>query len=205
MRASLYENWESRNGLLLPRGYLSSSAMDLWEKDKPEFRERYYLGKKPPQTIYTRFGSEVHDKLYTNHPDVAFVPRFGEREHCVQVYIEGVPILGYIDEVSFVDADVYFDDTKTGLHPWTDSKVRKHEQLTFYATILQAKYGTVRHYASITWLETVTDEWGALALSKKFVKYPREIEQWEIDRQVKRIVRIANEISTDYRQQLSMI
>jgi hypothetical protein len=214
MRKSLFENWEQRNGLLLPKGYLSSSQCDLFETNPKEYRLRYYEGKPSPSTVETRFGSEVHDKIENNHPDVVFVPRYDEHEHCIQVYVEGIPVLAYLDGLSFVDADAHYTDYKTGVNPWTDSKVRAHKQLVFYAMVLQAKYGTVRHMSSITWIETqrryhnsLTQQLKTydLSLTGEHVVYNREVEQWEIDRQKERLVRVAHEISTDYKNCLSMI
>src|SRR3990167_1914351 len=126
--------------LQLPKGYLSNSAIDLWEKDKPRYRKRYYLGEKSGDTVFTYFGKEIHKQIEEKKIKV---PRYNKPEHRILTEIEGVPILAILD--SFHDKRFAFLDYKTGGEgKWNQVKVQQLEQLPFYSTVVKASCGSVQ-------------------------------------------------------------
>jgi hypothetical protein len=199
----------------LPREYLSYSAIDLWCKNKEEYRNRYYRGIKPKDTPYTLFGREVHEKL-ENTDELQHIPRYPKAEIEIKTEIEGVPLLGYIDR--FDPEEYRFLDYKTsirnkdGSSKWNDVAVQKLDQLPFYSMLIKEKYGEVHPEAKLIWLETawreaeyavssqmLTINSDELELTGHFEEFTREIEEWERSRMKEWIVEKAGEISEDYK------
>lgn len=209
--------------IVLPKGYLSYSAMELWKRDKDGYRKRYYLGEPYFSTPYTEFGNEVGGALERrewDHPVLApvrgKVPQGTHPEHEISVEIEGVPIFGKLDDF---DMQTYaIEEYKTGIVtdgkvPWDRVKVRKHVQLTLYSLMVRTKYGSYNPDIRLTWLET---EWAnvckkvtfggqeledcskQLRLTGRVEVFPRNIAEWELDRTAEIIRKVAEEISEDY-------
>lgn len=210
----------------LPRGYLSYSSMDLWKKNKVQFRAKYYGSEDYFfETKYTIFGKEIaeilEDKKKTKaHPVLSKVPLYPVREQPLIHTIEDVPVKGFID--SFDKRHKRIIEIKTGIRkdgrdPWDDVKVRKHEQIRLYSLLVKEIFGKVHPVVKLIWLETCWKEecvdtiFGdkvfkkcspKLALTGEFKVFERVIEPWEHDYMKSEIVRIAGEISEDYSRYL---
>ena len=48
---------------MMPRPYLSFSAMSTWEMSPEKYIREYIYGEKPPQTINMQYGSLLADSL----------------------------------------------------------------------------------------------------------------------------------------------
>lgn len=199
--------------LNLPKKYLSWSAINLWNINKEQFRDRYYRNIKFPDTVYTLFGKEVHKALETEK--FKDVPRYSHSEYKIEVLIEDIPILGYID--SFEESTHTLLDYKTGSMKadgsprWTQSDVEKHDQLPFYALLVKEKFGSVDKNCKLVWLVTrnkkKTDDFAGLSLEGDSTEleltgdvftFNRKIAKWEHDRIREIIVQSAKDISQDY-------
>jgi hypothetical protein len=193
----------------LPKGYLSYSQIDLWQKDKTAYRKRYYEGLPSTDTIYTIFGRETHERIARG--EVQGAPIYSTKELKIEVTVSGVPILAYVD--SFCDRRKAILEYKTSKNPWTLPMVHKHEQLPLYSMLVQEKFGEVQSKLHLVWLETelgdetVHEEFDGMQLAGSRTKlaltghievFERTIEQWERDRQKDIISRIAREIAKDY-------
>lgn len=211
--------------LMLPKPYLSYSAMELWLRDQPGYRMRYYLGEPYFSTPYTEFGNLVGGALENrewDHPVLApvrgKVPQGTHPEHLIEVEIAGVPILGKLDDFHLQNFAI--EEYKTGIRdhkgnaPWDRVKVRKHKQLTLYTLMVKHKYGQWNPDIQLTWMET---EWARVCQSVQFgagiieecqlglrltghvETFKRTIAEWELDRMEKFIRDTAEEISEDYK------
>lgn len=196
----------------LPKPYLSWSAISLWNRDKDLFRRRYYENEKSPDNVFTLFGRETHTMLETQE-NLAHIPRHEIAELEIKTEIEGVPILGYID--NFSPKTKAFLDYKTAKNPWTEVEVQKLDQMPFYSLLIKEKFGKVKAKCQLIWLETrfkeveekvgsqiMVGEGNELELTGVFKVFNRTIEEWERERIKKWIVKSAKEISEDYQNYL---
>lgn len=207
----------------LPRGYLSYSSMNLWERSKNQFRQKYYSSQSYEiDTAFTRFGKYIaetlEDKKKTKaHPVLSTIPLYPVREQPLIHTIDDVPIKGYID--SFDKRHKRIIEIKTGIRhedgtaPWNSVKVRKHDQVRLYSLLVKEIFGKVHPVVKLIWLETCWREkckdtnfngviyqecHPELDLTGHFEVFERAIEDWEHDYMRRQIVRIASEISEDY-------
>lgn len=210
--------------IVLPKSYLSYSAMELWLRDKEGYRLRYYLNDPYFSTPYTEFGNVVGGALERrewDNPVIASVrgkiPQGTHPEHLIEVEIAGVPVLGKLDD--FTLQTYFIDEYKTGIRdatgkpPWDRVAVRKHKQLTLYTLLVWRKYGNFNPNIQLTWMETM---WGwvdkevmfggtkireatkCLYLTGHVETFPRVIREWELTRMENIIRGIAEDISKDY-------
>ena len=195
----------------LPKPYLSYSAIQTWLKNKDEYRARYYEDKPYTSTVYTIFGSKVHKDIedgkleVKDHP----IPQY-TNEVKMLLHIDDVPVLGYIDLLD--EESLRLADIKTGLMMpdgkprWTRAEVQKLDQLPFYQLLVKEKYGKVHRTAGLIWLVT---EWETvkngiatdsnLRLTGDQHAFRRVIAQRERDRMRDLIVKVAQEVSEDYK------
>lgn len=200
----------------LPRGYLSSSACDLWERNPQDYREKYYLNQPGFSTPYTKFGKEFAADIEKNPDKYPHIPKGSVSEFPVKWVIEGVPVVGYLD--SFEPSTKSIFEYKTSVNSsWDNVKVRKWKQLPFYAMCVREMFGTYDPHVKLVVMET---EWTEVCQETKFgtqlirecekklvfkpgtleapIVFDRDIENWEVDNMVERLVSIATAISDDY-------
>ena len=208
--------------LALPKGYLSYSAMSLWERDPESYRKRYYMGEPYISTPYTDFGNKVGGALETGEffdPVLEQVPRLSEFEHKIEMDVAGVPFLMFLD--SFDPDTLKILEYKTGIKskegkdPWDRVKVRKHSQLSIYALGVRTEFGEYNPDVTLVWMETKwstidqTQTFGSktfqqrvpgLRLTGHVQEFDRHIAEWELDRMETIIKKNAEEISNDYKK-----
>lgn len=212
--------------IILPRGYLSHSQVTLWEKNKDAYRVKYYYGGESFSNKETHFGSKIHKLLETepDHPWIRHIPRFDTPEYAIDIVIDGIRVKGQID--AYCSKSGNFRDYKTGHAdkkgnpPWNDLKVRKHDQLAWYAMLLDhaQPYGNNGYRtAYIDWIETEKeigigydgDEEYETVLGMKltgnFKTFPRQIAKYERELQQVRLVTVAREISIDYSAEMAKL
>lgn len=193
---------------------LSWSAFSTWLSSKDQYRLRYYFEDRPSfQTPETMFGNHIGKLLEESHVDVAHIEQYSHPEHRIQVTIEGVKLLGYID--SFDPEKNRFLEYKTshknkkGEHYWNAVKVAKHKQLDFYSLLIQKKYGSVQNECKLIYMETEETPLKykgreleamnkGLRLTGEVKEFKRVIEQWERNFMQQEIKKIAKAIRTDY-------
>lgn len=199
--------------------HLSFSAINLWKKNKAQYRKKYYDGEPSISTVYTTFGNVVHKLVEENdfgkYPVLKEIPIYSKHEEPIEIEIEGVPIRGFLD---LYEPDNYsFADLKSGIvhktngPPWTALKVRQWEQLPFYSLLVKKKFGKVQNKCHLIWLETYFEESkqksispalkvgrGELQLTGQIKIFPRVIAEWERKRMQDDIIKTAAEIQEDY-------
>lgn len=124
-----------------------------------------------------------------------------------------VPILAFLDK--YVDRNGAIQEYKTGLAPWTQARVIKHDQLPFYGVGLKWSGKPLPEYADLHWIETKETEqervdfWrdGAKIISAtgRIKTFHREFDEREFERMEDSIIRSAWEISDAYQEHLSQI
>lgn len=193
---------------------LSWSSYSAWKSGKDTYRKRYYASERPSfETAETIFGKKIGKYLEDGHKEVAHVEKYSHPEHKISVEIEGVKIIGYLD--NFDPIKKRFIEYKTshknkeGKHNWTALTVAKHKQLDFYSMLIQEKYGKVQNQCKLIYLETqesfIEYKGRKLESVNKGLKltgdvrvFKRCIEQWERDAIKRDIIKVAKEIKEDY-------
>jgi len=201
--------------LILPKPHLSWSQMNCWITSKARFRREYFECGKKMDTKYLRFGKGIAELIESGKykellPDLEV---YEVSEFEIRTMICGVPILSYIDDYDPVNN--VFREKKTGKIPWTQARVIKHGQLTFYATALKHSIGKMPEYCHLDWIETkegsieVDDFWRenekVLQITGKIKSFYREFDEREVEKMEELIVKSANEISTAYQDFLKEI
>lgn len=151
----------------LPHGYLSWSQLDLLERDPGEYARHYILNEPRFESEAMMFGGDFADAMETGtipeRHDSAFrflveigIPRLEIPECKIEATHKGINLLGKIDSAS---PDLSrFREYKTGRLEWTQSRVDKHGQLTFYALIIFIKTGKIPKECHLDWIRTEYDE-----------------------------------------------
>jgi hypothetical protein len=199
---------------MLPKKYLSYSQYALWNSSKVSYRKRYYENIPIKENAEMIFGKKIGRYLEEDHPEVDHIEKYDTPEHRIELEIDGVKLLGYID--SYDSKNKQFIEYKTshkdkyGKDQWNALKVQKHEQLDWYSMLIQEKYGEVVDKCKLIYLETeINDNLlykgvkifrkdRGLRLTGKVETFEREIEQWERDFIKEKIIKTANEIKEDY-------
>ncbi len=182
--------------------------MSCWLTNPVRYRKEYFECGDKLNTKYLRFGSGIHKMIEdgthkTLLPDLVV---YDKNEFEIRCVINGVPTLSYID--SYDEVNNVFRDTKTGKIPWTQAKVQKSDQLTFYATVLKHSTGKMPLFCHLDWIETMegeTEEHGLhnekqINVTGVVKSFRREFDEREIKRMEKLIVKVASDISVAYRK-----
>lgn len=208
----------------LPRKYLSYSAYKLWCSSPTSFRKRYYLNETPFRTPQTEFGKLIGQRFEDgdnkNDPILSQIIDYPIKEHKIEVELDGLPLLGFLDQ--FNPEDLSIMEMKTGHRscsgkcPWDRLKVRKHEQLVFYCMLVLLSEGRYNPKTILQWLETEKKEEVAhkggrvrlgdeerIELTGVIETFERDIEEWEVNRMKEKVLQAAEEISEDYTKWLN--
>ena len=200
--------------------------MSLWQKDKEQYRMRYYPwyyrdhghpewteGLGPAfENAETIFGKKIAKMLEdgTSDPILNRVPRYQYKEYRIELEVGGVKFLGVLD--SFSKRCKRILEFKTGKIPWDDVRVSKHSQLVIYSLLVKEKFGKVDPYCRLVWIPTRNKMTSEMVGSRMMEGESREIElidtkpliftrriaEWERKRMREKIVECAREISLDY-------
>lgn len=161
-----------------------------------------------------RFGKSIASdieagKFRDKLPHLVVYP---EVEYKIEVDCDGVPLLSFID--SYDPETNVFREYKTGKVKWTDAKVHKHDQLTFYALALKLKNGTMPESCTLDWLVTEHDAYqepsglhneATIKLTGEIYSFIRYFDERELDRMRKEIVQAAEEITEVYKSIINEI
>jgi len=196
--------------LILPKPHLSWSAINCWMSNPERFRREYFENSDKLDTKYLRFGKGIAKMIEDGQhkellPDLVV---YNKPEFEIRCTVMGVPMLAYLD--SYDSVNNVFREYKTGKHPWTQSKVQKHDQLTLYATMLKQLTGKMPEYCDLDWIETkdgvseVEDFWRTnektINVTGRVVSFHREFDEREVDRMESLIQKAAEEISDAYQE-----
>jgi hypothetical protein len=198
----------STNKLILPKPHCSWSQINCWMSNPERFRREYFENSAKLDTKFLQYGKGIA-KLIESGKHKELLPGlivYDVPEFEIRTELQGIPLLSYLD--SYDPALNVFREVKTGKIPWTQSKVQKHDQLTFYATALKLKTGKMPEYCDLDWLETkegiieVDDFWREneklIQVTGRIVTFHREFDEREVERMENLIVKCAEEISEAY-------
>jgi hypothetical protein len=195
----------------LPKPYLSYSQVSMWQKNKDQYRQRYYLNAPAFENIEIIFGKKVAKMLEegVDHPVLNKVPKYKFTEYRVEKSVGDVPFLAVFDSFSKLRSGII--EYKTGKEPWDDVRVAKHRQLDTYSLMAKIDRGWVDPWCRLVWMETryapVMDSIGSfkcerdgneLEFTGKIKTFWRRISEWERKKMKETIQQVAREISEDY-------
>jgi hypothetical protein len=199
----------SKNKILLPRGYLSYSALRLWESSKAKYRAKYYFGEEGFQggkemQYGKRFAAAMEngeDEDILISAASSLIPKYSKIEFEIKVEFNGIILLGKLD--SFDPKTKSFLEYKTGKYPWTQAKVDADEQMTTYFMLIYLKYKKLPKEAYLDWVETEeTNEKINFTGQMKSFKTKRNLTQ--ILRMANKFKKVAQEISDDYKKEFKI-
>lgn len=197
--------------LNLPKKYFSYSQMNLWIRNKDQYRERYYLNGPSFENKETIFGKKVAKMLEDGVKDPVLdkVPRHKTMECRMELNVGGVPFLGVIDSFNIASQSII--EYKTGKELWDTVRVHKHDQLVVYSLLAKLKYKTVDPIVKLVWIETryapIMDKIGSRTIERdsddleftgKVEVFERKIVEWERKDIKDKIIKNAMEISEDF-------
>lgn len=143
-----------RPKLKTPRKYLSWSSFDLARKNPSKWIETYLYGKRYEYKA-TEFGSEFARARFEGNGSkdhdidfaMTFLPKYPKREYVMTVSVGSCVILGKFDGYDPRKGIVADDKTTKKLiqngkpgQVWTQAKVDKFEQFTWYIYIYWKKF-----------------------------------------------------------------
>jgi len=227
--------------LILPKPHLSWSQLSLWLSNPERYKKEYFDNADRLDTRYLRFGSgfaQLVEDLCT------LMERISNRQMAIEELSKEYPMTENMKAVlmeleingisefeirtkvmnivpCFSKLDKYIEkenairEYKTGLVPWNQAKVQKHDQLVFYATMLKWIGKPIPEYCDLDWIETKetqkekVDFWRdgdkVLDVTGRIISFHREFDEREIERMEQLIVKVAWDISDAYQTHLSDI
>jgi len=200
---------------LLPKPHLSWSQFTCWKSNQERYIREYMLNGEKLDTNALRFGKSIASDIEEGkfQEKIPTLTVYSEIEYEIRTDCEGVPILSYLD--TYDPILNMFREYKTGKVKWTNTKVQKHDQLTFYALAIKLKHGTMPESCTLDWLVTkhkkakkpggLHNSSETIALTGEIHSFVRYFDERELDRMQKEIVRTAQEITEAYRRLISEI
>lgn len=198
--------------LLLPRGYISWSALQLFESSEQKYIEKYFYGQDVDrQNDFMSFGKKFAKAKETGDcggdPMLEFavnaVPAYEKPEFEILADMKTpygvIKLLAKPD--SFDEKMCRLLEYKTGKVPWTHAKVQKHGQLHFYAVSAYAKYG-LNPEQQLWWIETMMSPSGVRPTGR-IEHFLFQASDFELKEMVRRITRACLRIDKLYREHLT--
>lgn len=176
----------------IPRPYLSWSQLSTWEQSPELYRRIYIEGWQKPENQYLRLGKTLADRMENGIETdniliehlALFLPKYPRIEFEIKAEWEGIPLLGRLD--GFCPKELIIGEYKTG-RLWTQSKVDKLGQLTFYAALVWIVYKKLPSVIKLHWAETELNEEGKIQIVGK-------IETFETKRTISDIILLRGRI-----------
>jgi hypothetical protein len=133
---------------MTPRNYLSFTQMQLFERSPERYRQVYLDGEEQFENGAMRLGKRIHDATETDESTddpfidmvVSSLPKLDSMNFEIEGTLNGVPLYGKLDSFNSKTKKA-FKEYKTGRTAWTQKKVDSCDQITFYCSLIYAKYG----------------------------------------------------------------
>ena len=195
--------------ILLPKKYLSYSQINLWKWSPLKYKKIYFEGEEYPTNQAMDFGKNfaeiMEGKKKTDDIIVQGVmcqiPKYDTAEKEIKTKIEDINLLGYLD--SYCSKTHNFYEYKTGKMDWTQNKVDKADQITFYAMLIYLKYKVIPENIGLIWAETEIED--------NMVRFTGNVKRFETNRalvdvlkMMAEIKKIAKKISVEYKEYLKI-
>jgi len=199
------KNMKSRE-IQLPKGYLSYSQVQLWDKDRERYKQIYFDGRDDLRTSNKamEYGKAVATALETatdtgdllTDEAMFLLKKYDLRDKEIVTYLktkEGtVKIMGRPDTM---DSTTHaFREYKTGKNAWTQKKAQAHLQMKFYATLIYLAHGTKLNEAWLDWIETETTPEGVVSPTGRVESFHVHFTFNDILNTMAMIARVAKEI-----------
>ena len=197
--------------LNIPRGYLSWSQVDLWERNKDEYVQVYFMGKKRPPNKHMLFGSEVAEdgEKGTSERETVkalnmLLPTYKYMEHKIDAEVKTknglLRLHGRID--TFDSKPLRFRERKTGTVPWTAGRVSKHGQIDFYYMLIYLSGKKLPKEAWLDWAQTRENDDGEIELTGVTREFAATRTMADVLKMIARATKAATEIAELYEQKL---
>lgn len=208
----------SKASLLLPRGYISWSQLDLIETNERGYCQKYFEGKERVSNISEEFGSEIGlimEGQDTDDPIAellrATIVRYKHPEFEMHATMKSqgkdIPLFGKLDSYDG-EPEHSIEEYKTGKIPWSQKKAEKHGQPLFYATMVYLREKVIPQKIGLTWAET-EEYWAEteykIALTGKVERYPLTYTENDVLKMMGRIAKGAKRIDALYREHLQSL
>lgn len=195
--------------ITLPRGYLSWTQLNLWEKNPRQYERIYFMGEQPPKSMYMAFGSEVADDAENGTSERESVkalnmllPTYKTVEHKIDAEIKTqqglLRVHGRLDTYE----PIRFRERKTGTVGWTQAKVNRHGQIDFYYMLVYLSTGKLPTEAWLDYAETRVNDDGDLELTGNHESYDATRTMADVLRMIARCKKAALEIQAAYEAKL---
>lgn len=204
------------SGIVLPkqdekgRFYLSYSQYSTWKKNKRDYMRQYFFGEKFEGNAYTDFGSDIGTALENNNFSgysdkeqkfLKTIPRYDdfEREICLQ--LDGFYMKGFIDTSKNPPTSIA--DYKTGDVVKKESEYQSDDyiQLDIYAAAIEQETGILPEEVKVFLIDRKGNAYAGekLKLGDKFVTITKSVDEARIKDVIKRVTKVAHEISEHYK------
>lgn len=200
--------------LLNPRGYLSWTQVDMWERSPERYVRQYIHGAAGFENSGMTFGKGMSEALEngTDGSDplmeavVALLPRYAKPEHEIVADLKTpqgvVVLLGKLD--TFDPRPIRFREYKSGRVPWTQARANRHRQLLHYASLIYLKHGQIPTEAWLDWVETEEVD-GEVRFTGTIKSFKVEIGMRDVLEYLADVSRVAREIDEAYRREIDKL
>lgn len=120
---------------------LSWSQLSSWNFSKEQWFTSYILGKREPANSLMLAGSRIGDAIGTDTNPVTGLEPVGDKEHAMNVEIDGIKMVGYADHYCPVSLVLNENKCSDKKGRWTQGKVDKHGQIDMYLLMLMHRDG----------------------------------------------------------------
>lgn len=195
---------------------LTNSKRKKWKSDKEGYvREYMYNGDKFTSRAMA-YGTHVHNAIETGESTgnieldllITDLPKFPEGQDLREIEVhatlkvqgEETPLLGKFDRLK--SDFTAFKDWKTGKNPWTQAKVDKDEQLTFYCMLIWIAHKKIPNDIELVWIPTEEDADGRLKVTGEIVPFHTKRTMGQILNMMVDCRKVWREITERYEQEL---
>lgn len=176
-----------------PRQYLSWSSLDLFERSKERWVKAYVYDEKLRFNVKGQRGIDLGKKMATalEHDEltgdpmldltISGIPKFNVMEMELKVEPEKgwkVPLLSKLDTAK-EDLSA-FKEYKQGTTEWTQPKVDKFGQITFYAAAIYLKTGRIPEDIELVWVPTRSGDDGRNEVVGDIVQFRTRRTMWNV-------------------------
>lgn len=189
---------------MTPRPYLSYSQLTLFERSAEQYRKVYLLGEAGFSNGAMDFGSAFAKTLEDEEASgdaltdlvASHMPMFGLREHQTMAKIRVgkklIPVIAKMDTCSLnLDS---IGEYKTGTGKWTQGKVDRSDQITFYSMVAWLTVGHIPSNLLLAWAQTVRSEDGSTRFTGKIETFHTKRHMGDILRMMERCKRAWGQI-----------
>lgn len=192
------------------RPYLSYSQYSTWKKSKREYMRQYFFGEKFLGSDYTEFGSEIGEALENNNFSnytakeqefLKTIPRYDDFERKICLNMGTWDVIGFIDTSKNPPTSIA--DYKTGDIVKKESEYQSDDyiQLDIYAAAIEQETGILPEEVKVFLIDRKGNAYAGekLKLGDKFVTITKSVDEARIKDVIKRVTKVAHEISEHYK------